>query len=198
MNQFKDQTETKLIAQVAKGNTLAFKQIFDAYRPQVFGVALKMLRSNELAEEVVQEVFIKIWEKRETLTDVINFKGYLFKTARNRVFDEFKRISKEALDELPADEGIVKACNDTDHRLRDGQLDALLETTLNKLPEQQRYIFRLSREQGLTYREIADIVGLSPLTVKTHMKHTLAFLRNNLSSHLELYTLLICCGLLIA
>lgn len=190
--------EKVLIAQMAKGNELAFKQIFDAYRPRVYSLALKMLTSNELAEEVVQEVFIKIWEKRDTLHQIANFKGYLYQMARNRVFDEFKRISREAIREESVDENIPEPSGNTDHLLRQKQLDSLLEKTLNKLPKQQQYIFKLSREQGLTYKEIAEIVGLSPLTVKTHMKNTLAFLRNHLSGHIELHLLLLLYGLPLA
>ncbi|NAY91427.1 RNA polymerase sigma-70 factor [Muricauda sp. JGD-17] len=188
-------SEKALIAQVAKGNELAFKQVFDQYRAIVYTLALRMLKSRTLAEEMVQEVFIKIWEKREGLDQVDNFKGYLYRIAKNRVFDEFKRIAREAISDEVPDENRLASSNNTDYPIRKEQLDSLLEQTLDKLPEQQQYIFKLSREEGLTYREIAEIVNLSPFTVKTHMKNTLAFLRNHMSGYMEFYMLLVLCSL---
>ena len=181
--------ERELLTCVAKGNELAFRQLFDEHRAAVYSVALKLLKSASLAEDVVQEVFMKVWHNREALSRVEKFKGYLFTITRNRVFDEFKKIAREAtiLNEPAEDASVV---NDADHVIRKKQLEGLLEQALHQLPRQQQYIYHLSRKEGMTYQEIGERLNLSPLTVKTHMKKTLAFLRSHLSTHFELYLLL--------
>ncbi|MEP3837717.1 MAG: RNA polymerase sigma-70 factor [Algibacter sp.] len=181
--------EKQLLACTADGDTLAFKQIFDHYRPGIYSLALKLLKSSVLAEDVVQDVFIKIWNKRVQFPQVINFRAYLYKTAKNQVFDEFKKIAKASINEEEPNK-TLNALNDTDYGIRKEQLETLLEEALNKLPPQQKNIYQLSRNQGLTYPEIAIQLNLSPLTVKTHMKHILAFLRNHLSEYMELSVIL--------
>lgn len=187
---FAPKNEKDLLSSTSKGNKLAFRQLFNAYRSPVYSVALKMLKSAMLAEDVVQEVFITIWHNREKLPGIVSFKSYLFKITRNKVFDEFKKLDLETLNESALNDHL-QTCEDTDFALREEQLEQLLKQNLSQLTKQQQTIYRLSREEGKTYREIAEELGISPMTVKTYMKHTLSFLRQHLSAHLEMYLLLI-------
>jgi len=95
MRKYNPGEEKKVLELLAQGNEFSFTLLFDHYRGRIFSVALKFLKSRELAEEVVQEVFLKIWSRREDLTRVLDFEAYLFTVARNLIFDLIKDIAKE-------------------------------------------------------------------------------------------------------
>lgn len=182
--------EKELLAGIAEGDALAFRRLYDSYRALVYGVALKLLKSPALSEDIVQEVFIKIWRNREKLGKIACFKNYLFRTTRNRIFDEFKKMDQEATGDYALSD-LTHACENADFPIREEQLKKLLKRNLYQLPRQQQTIYRLSRDEGKSYQEIADELNISPVTVKTYMKHTLAFLRRHLAIYLKTYLLIL-------
>ena len=92
--------EYELLRQLGAGSEYAFTRLFDHYRGTIYGVALKFLKSPVLAEEIVQDVFLKVWHKREEMAGVKNLDAYLFIMARNFIFDRIKKMSYEAADEI--------------------------------------------------------------------------------------------------
>lgn len=181
--------EKKVLEMLAQGSEYAFTQLFDHYRARIFSVAMRFLKSRELAEEVVQEVFLKVWVRREQMAMVLNFEGYLFTMARNRVFDCIKDLAEETAAKREFVHSI-QPMNGTDHFLIEKQYEGLLQEAVNQLPPQQKQIFRLAKIEGLSHQAIAEQLHISRLTVKTHMAKALQTIRHNLRHHLTTFILL--------
>lgn len=178
------ENEKTWLEKLARGSELAFTKIFDHYRTQIYRVALRMLKSTSQAEEVVQEVFLKIWILREDMANIKNFEGYLFIMARNNIYDKFKKLAREknAVRSLHGEK--TKSVDNTDHSIIEEQYSELLQQTLAKLPPRQKQIYHLSRDQGMSYKQIGKQLNISHLTVKKHMAEALGFIRKHLETHL--------------
>jgi RNA polymerase sigma-70 factor (family 1) len=139
-------------------------------------------KSRPFSEELVQDIFLKIWLNREKLREVQQFDGYLFITARNHIYSALRTKVREVefRDELKsyfADSSLA------DDQLHLKEAHALIHTAMEQLPPQQRSVFELSRFQGLSHEEIAEQLQISPLTVRAHMRKALAFMRTYLQQH---------------
>jgi RNA polymerase sigma-70 factor (family 1) len=170
--------ETELLAKIAAGDRRAFGLLFEQYHALVFTIAYKLTRSRGNAKAVVQDVFLKIWNKRGTLQDIENFGAYLNRSARNQSIDALRVIAREALrnvglQEKQLQEGDSRTEQDLEFREAGRMVGLALET----LSPQQRKVYQLCREQGLKYEEAASRLGLSPGTVHSHMKQALKHIR---------------------
>ncbi len=186
--------EAEVLKRVAEGDESAFRQIFDGYWDTVYGVAMALTKSPDLAEEMAQDIFVRIWVKREKLAAVEKFEGYLFTIARNHIYNEFRRsIKVEAFTDHLLDyvEATALATDTPDRRLLCSELEKLVDKAVEQLPPQQRTIYRLSRHQGLSQEEIAHSLHISVHTVKSHMNKALHVIRGYLRHHATLELLLL-------
>lgn len=189
MRTHKPYDEKKILELLAQGSEYAFAELFDHYRARIFSVARRFLKSREMAEEVVQEVFLKVWMRREDLVRISYFEGYLFTMARNRIFDGIKDMAEETAAKREFAHRIQHV-NGTDDPVTEKQYEELLREAVNQLPPQQKQIFRLAKMEGLSHQAIAEQLDISRLTVKTHMAKALQTIRHNLRHHLTTFTLL--------
>ncbi len=168
--------EREVLSELADGSESAFVQVFDRYSPRVYSVALKFLDSKELAEEVVQDIFMDIWLRREKMTEVLNFGAYLHGMVRKQLYDAYRQ--KSAFSEIVKELSLrTQSENAIEHMMQENEYENLLQKALERLPDHQREIFRLAREESLSHEEIARRLNLSRLSVKAHMKRILRFLR---------------------
>lgn len=184
--------ERRALYELAEGNENAFVWLFDQYSPRVYRAALKFLGSREAAEEIVQEVFMDIWVRKEKMPEVLNLGAYIHGMTKNQVFDSFRRqnVAEAALEELRLADW---ADNPTDRMMLENEYERLLQEAVGELPEHHQQIFRLAREEGLSHEAIAEQMNLTRLAVKAHMKRILFFLRSRLKPVLraELHFLLL-------
>lgn len=183
--------EASLLTRMAEGDETAFRMIFDHYWDNVYGVALAFTKSAAIAEEMVQDVFLKIWLKRETLSGIGKFNGYLFMVARNHIFNELRKKVKEEefTDHLFG--YFLETAQTPDAPLLCKELEQLVEAAVDRLPPQQRTVFQMSRRQGLSQEEIAVSLDISRHTVKSHMNKALQAIRQYLQQHHEIELLLV-------
>lgn len=154
--------------QVASGNEFAFRKLFNLYHHRLGTYIFRITDSMEMAEEVVQDVFLKIWIKREALSQVENFNAYLFVISKNHALNCLRKQAKEWLLKKEWDNYI-----DTTVSVEDSEISkyySLLDEAIDQLPPQQQKIFLLSRHERLKYTEIADRVDLSKETVKKYLQ----------------------------
>lgn len=183
----KSDNEREMLRELADGSESAFVWIFDAYSPKVYRLALKFLNSPHAAEEVVQDVFMDVWLRRKKMADVLNFGAYLHGMAKKQVFDAYRRKSNfiEMIREIGYQE---QADNATERMVQEDERERLLQEAVRSLPDHQREIFQLAREEGLSHEAIAERMNLSRLAVKAHMKRILRFIRTRLDPVLRAET----------
>ena len=178
-------TQKAAIADIA-----GFEQLFKSNYPNLCAYANLFVNDPDAAEDVVQEVFFKLWKNRAELEIQTNLKSYLFRAVRNgcmnliehiQVRDSYKILNEEDIKDAESryiDEAIVS------------ELEQRIRETIDKLPTERRKIFIMSRFDGLKYREIADRLGISVKTVENQMYQALKFLRDNLVDYLPLLILI--------
>lgn len=182
--------ESALLQLLAAGDETAFEQLFRLYQPQVFKAAYLYVKSRPLSEEIVQDVFARVWTNREQLPEVKDFKAWLFIVSRNHIVNCLEKLARERTARIVWDRRSLHDNAGTDHKVREAEINGLLQQAILHLPEQQQRVFRLAREQFLTYDQIALRMGLSPHTVRTHMSKALAGIRRFLEAHEVSYVLL--------
>jgi len=178
--------EQILLGQVANGDERAFRVLYDRYRGQVFYIGIKLLKSPTEAEDVLQEVFSRVWINRKTLTEINNFSKYLNTITINHLYNLLRRKAhKEAFlhhEFFTTGPGQEAAFDTVDLR----ELEGLINKALVQLPPQQRKVFELGRLQGLKHEEIARQLNISRETVKKHMMEALRNIRSYLADKGEI------------
>lgn len=179
--------ESKLISLLGKDSEYAFQLMYDRYRNRIYHTAIRYLKSPVLAQEVVQDVFLKLWLERKNLKPGQPVEAWLHTVAKNNLLNRIKRIATEwkALHQFQL--MTPKNDNSTGDRLEDAQYKQLLQQALLELPAQQQKVFYLARQEQLSYQEIGERLGISPLTVKTHMARALSHIRDYLAAHGETF-----------
>jgi RNA polymerase sigma-70 factor (family 1) len=176
--------EKKLLALVAGGNEIAFAKLFDFYRNRIYTIALQFTHCNLLAEEIVQEVFLKIWLRRSALNEIQNFKAYLYVMAKNDIYRALKqRAIKHQHIELIADEHFLLH-NDTEEKILGKEYSTLLENVVDLLPDKQKMVYKLIKEDGLKREEVASKLNLQPETVKSHLAQAMKKIRSHFQPHI--------------
>lgn len=162
---------------IAEGDESAFRSVFELYRGRVYGVAFKMLKSEQEAEEIVQDVFLAIWVGRDKLADVSDPEAYLFTIAYNTVYAYLKKTSRreELINKLIS--RISEIQNSTEETVAHRETQGLINDAVQKLPPQQRIIFQMSKQNDLSYDEIADRMHLSKNTVRNHLAEAVKTVR---------------------
>jgi len=182
-----DQPEDKELYQKLKlGDERAFQVLFRKYYPAMCNFARQFLNDPELAEETVQDMFVKIWEKRESLNIESSVKHYFFRSVRNHCLNQIQheKIKKQYASMVL--ETAQQEINPDQYYIEVGLVDRI-EKSIDSLPPKRQEIFRLSREQGLKYKEIAETLNISVKTVEAQMGLALKHLRDELkefSNHL--------------
>jgi len=172
-----------LIRQFKDGDHHSFKILYQKYAPKLYGFSKKYLSTSEEAEEIVQEVFLRLWEKKENIDESQSFSSYILQAAKHRIFNGFrKKVNERAyLDFLIyADQS---STNFTDMVVDYREIKQKAEKAISAMPPKRQEIFRLSREKGLKNKEIAEKLHISIKTVENQMGQALKFLRDELSEY---------------
>lgn len=163
----------------AAGNREAFATIFHYYKDRLYSFLLRLTESPEMTEDVIQDIFLRLWAQKERLKEIDNLGSYLFRMAQNQCINYFKRAAKETLilAELKKEVFGSGQLPDAEEKLAAAELQKKLAAGLARLSPRQLEIYRLSREQGMKHEEIAAALGISVSTVKNHMIEALRNLR---------------------
>src|SRR5690554_4373530 len=182
----------QLLFSLKKGDRTAFRAIFGLYQGRVYHFVHSLTKSDYITEEIVQEVFIRIWTKRETLKVGYSFEAFLFTIARNLTYNHLRSIANQQSLKEEFWKNISYLSKQTEDTILLAEYETLVEDILQNIPTQKRSIFILSRQQGKSNQEIADLLGISQKTVKNHLWATLQIIKRQLGPHLEsVYCLLI-------
>ena len=173
--------EKAWIVNLKSGNQEAFRNLFEEYGKRIFVFAKGYLKSNEEAEEVVQEVFIKVWNVRDSINTDLSFKSFLFKITYNYIRELFIRKNRANSYKHEILNFAVDFDNRTEERIDYHSLLELVEKLIDELPPRQREIIILKKKQGQPVKEIASLLNISPRTVEKHLSEALKHLKRELS-----------------
>lgn len=175
--------EIELLKGMIAGDTESFRQIYGFYQGRVFLFAFRLTKSKSDAEEVVQEVFVKLWEKRENINIDKSFSAYVLTITKNFILDKFKKASLDRAMQQKMYANMQAMQNASVDEIIKKELHRLQMQAINKLSPQQKKMFLLSREEELTYEEIANKLGISKNTVRNQISDALRTIRDYLSNH---------------
>jgi len=166
-----------LLKLVSQGDRAAFERLFNSYSNKIYSIAFELTESSTISEEIVQDVFLKIWLKRDTLGGVEHFEAYLFTMARNYVFTALKRLARKESVEKNAMQRALLFYNDTENKVFEKDYEKILQAAVDRLPLQQRQVYNLIKVEGYKREEAAAALELSPETVKTHLAKAMQAIR---------------------
>ncbi|WP_442589429.1 RNA polymerase sigma factor [Pedobacter sp. AW31-3R] len=179
----KELSDQQLLEYCRTGNDKAFDILFRRYFRPLYQLSLKYVNHPETAEELVMDLLMWVWEKRKTdICPEGNFSAYIYKAMRNSIISFFRKktLQTETIDLLH--EETLSDSRSADHDYRSKELNASFLQKLEELSPQRRTVYQMSREEEMTYPEIARKLNLSKNTVKSHMSFSLSHLRENLDT----------------
>jgi len=178
-------TNRELLLLLREGDHVAFYNIYERYCKRLYGFVLRYIKQESDAEEIVQEVFVKIWEARNRIDINSSFESFLFTIAYNTTMSIFRRrVTEQKYVEHLKSLQHPEITTDVTDEIRFSELNEKVQTLLDSLTPRQKEIFHLSRMDGLTHEEIAEKLDISVLTVKKHITNTLAFLKSHIDTSL--------------
>lgn len=189
-------TDQQLVPFLRTGSKEAFCEVYARYRNKVYSVALKMLRREADAEEIMQEVMLKLWLSAKNLKEDSNLDGYLKTITRNLSYNLIRRQVLEARTAITRGRNWKEFDNATEEQVLLGETRRILRDAIDHLPPQQKAVYRLCHEEGLKYEEAAKQLNLSTLTVKGYMKQALRSVRDYITLHTDIPFIVIMFGLL--
>lgn len=171
---------------------MSFEAIVSNYQKRLYGFFLKYVKIPEVAEDLTQDVFLKLWKMEEKIEEIEQLDAYILTIARNHIKDHFKKMTKDKKYlELVAD-NLQPQVSYLSKEIQIRDLKRKLELILQELPERQKEVYKFKYEEGLSMHEIAEKLSISHHTVKNHLAQALKFIRSriNLESYLTISVLL--------
>lgn len=175
--------EQRVILRLQKGDSDAFLEVYNHYHPALYHYVLRFVKSPAIAEDVLQDVFLKIWEIRSRINPEFSFKAYLYRICRNSVFKLLKKMAVDENLRVQVMQHFAQSIADADLKILWQQYEEILHAAINSLSPQRQKVFRLCREEGKSYEQVANELGISRNTVKEHMVLAMKFIRE----HFEQY-----------
>jgi RNA polymerase sigma-70 factor (family 1) len=183
--------DSELVIRLHKDDVRAFDLLYSKYYGALYAFILKYLKLPQLSEDILQEVFLKVWEVRKQIIPECSFQAYLYKIARNRVYKEFKKIAAEDEYLLLLAGRISQSAEEPEAKARWNEYQRIFESAVERLPAQRKRIFRLCRQEGRSYDEVASELHISRNTVKEHMVLGTKFIKEFIFQYYRIESLFI-------
>lgn len=178
-----DSIERAYLDSLGKGDKEAFAALYKMYAGKCANFALKLTKDKVVAKDITHDVFVKVWNGRQSLSKVGSFSSYLFRMVRNEVLNYFEKeeINRRFIARRTMEVEEFRAY--VDEKVDENELRLLIARTMDKMPAQRREVFVMSRYKGLPNKEIATMLGLSIRTVEKHISNALSDIRDGLKEN---------------
>jgi len=186
LNQIRLNKDIDLLLRIRKGDEVAFELVFYRYKGKLYDFIRRSLPASEDAESMVQEIFVRLWSNREQLDPAKSLNAFIYTMARNEIFGHLRKlmVKRRYLEELSF--SLNESSETTDRQLEYNELKSVVAQLVSSMPERRREIYVLSRNEGLSYKEIASQLGISENTVDSQIRKALTYLKENLKMKMSL------------
>lgn len=176
-----------LVQAMQAGDQEAFTALYRHYSPQLYLNIFRMVHDAQATEELVQELFTRIWQKRSCKGIEEDFTGYMYRIAQNLVYDFFRRLKKDhaLMEKFRAITEEADATANAEEKLHQQQTAGIINNAIEHLPPQQKKVYKLVKQDGYTYKMAAENLGISPFTVKEYLNLANKSIRNYILSHVN-------------
>ncbi|MFA9388848.1 MAG: RNA polymerase sigma-70 factor [Prolixibacteraceae bacterium] len=194
MNNLKNDNKFDLrqkVTELSHGDEAAFRCLFEYYSQDVKAYSIRFVKDNVFAEEITQDVFVKLWTHRANLKAELSFEAFIFTVTRNMCFNFLKKAAheRELAKKIFLEEPIESSSSD--YKLIDAEYWQIGQRAVKNLPPRCRQVYKLSRNQGKSYEEISNELGISPNTVKNQMSKALGLMREYLMANSDIVFLVL-------
>jgi len=173
-------SDKQLFLAISKESEMAFQLVFERYRQPMWSFVMTLVKSPDIAEDIVQESFIKLWEMRGSLADVVEPKDFIFIIVRNRALDALRKLAHQEKGKESVWNHLKQQSDYSDYWLEAEQAAQILKQIIAQLPAQQQKVIHLSRDLGLSHQEIAEQLNISKKTINNHIVAALKTCREQL------------------
>lgn len=177
--------EKNIVQSIQNGSLDSFEVLFRTYYKELCNYVYQYFHDKDTTEEIVQDLFYKLWAKKETLIIRTSIRSYLYKSAYNNTMLLLREKNTRQMTDVIPENPEAGYSNEPDIQLQAGELDELVQSTMSSMPQKVRRIFELSRFEGLKYKEIATRLSISVKTVEANMGKALKLFRKNLKEYYE-------------
>jgi len=191
MNTSNSDTNSNNISGLKDGNLDSFKELFLNFQPKLYAFVFRYLKTRADSEEIVQEVFIQVWENRSNLKENLSFNSFLYTITKNKIVDYFRKKKTETLYKNYVFNYMDMIHDDTNKELIYKDYNEALSEAIALLPEKRRSVFIMSKKFGMSRTEIAKFLDISENTVKNQLQEAMNFIRTMLNKEISLLILLL-------
>lgn len=190
MRLYSELSDVELVALLKAGNQLAYTEIFERYTRILLRHAFRLLSDHDEAHDVVQDVFLQLWQKREDLEFKTSISSYLYASVRNKIFNllSHQKVVLRYAESISS--FMVEGYNIVDDELREKELAAVIEREINALPAKMREVFLLNKKEELSYQEISERLNITSETAKQQVYKAMKILKLKMDSFLSIYPFL--------
>nr|WP_121272138.1 RNA polymerase sigma-70 factor [Pedobacter schmidteae] len=172
--------ETELLEQLRDGKVWAFDELYHSYSGPLLWKLRRMVKDAEEADELLQDLFVKVWERREQITVRQSFESYLYRMAERMAIDYFRKLARQSKLYEQVQAGSTEVVEDLEELLFAKETQSLLNDAIAALPEQRRRAFTLCKLEGKSHQEAAELMNISPNTVHNHLVKAVSFVKDHL------------------
>jgi RNA polymerase sigma-70 factor (family 1) len=166
---------------------LMFSEIFRQHEHKLYTLALKLTKSDQLAKDIIQDVFLKLWDQRNLISSIINIEAWLYRVTENKIIDFLRKASADNRLKEKIWDQLQQIVNESEQYLAAKEYNQIILKAIDQLPPQRKLIYQLNKENGMNYREIADELHLSKHTVKNQLSTAVQSVRNFLARNAKFW-----------
>jgi RNA polymerase sigma-70 factor (family 1) len=166
---------------------LMFSEIFRQHEHKLYTLALKLTKSDQLAKDIIQEVFLKLWDQRNLIASIINIEAWLYRVTENKIIDFLRKASADNRLKEKIWDQLQQIVNESEQYLAAKEYNQIILKAIDQLPPQRKLIYQLNKENGMNYREIADELHLSKHTVKNQLSTAVRSVKNFLARNVKFW-----------
>lgn len=178
---YDDLEEANLILSLKEGDKNAFAKLYDRYKSPLTANLFKLLKSEEITFDILQDLFLKIWENRKNIDPQKSFRSYLFKIAENMVYDYYRKAARDSKMQLTIMQTSTELYSYIEEEMLIKEHSGFLRAAVALMPPQRRQVFTLCKLEGKSYKEVEALLGIGPKTINSHLFQASKFLKEHFS-----------------